>query len=76
MENQEQEFRQRVALLMEALGQLPPDAMTLSALFDVAVSATISVTFDPSAARLMFDARMREYECQWGPVSRSFRRKH
>ena len=70
MKSPEQEFTQRAALLTEALGQLPADAMTLSALFDVAVSAAISVTFDPSTARLMFEARIREYERRWGPASR------
>ena len=76
MENEEEEFRKRLALLREALGELPPDMTTLSALFDVAVSAAISVTFDPSAARLIFEARMKEYECHWRPASRSFRQRH
>ena len=76
MENREQEFRQRAALLMEALGRLPPDAVTLSALFDVAVSAAIAVTFDPSTARLMFEAKIREYEHHWGPASRNVRLSH
>jgi hypothetical protein len=70
MEKQEQELRERAALLMEALGRLPPDAVTLSALFDVAVSAAVAVTFDPSTARLMFEDKMREYECYSGSTSR------
>jgi hypothetical protein len=76
MENQEREFRQRAALLMEALRQLPPDAMTLSALFDVAVSAAIAVTLDPSSARLMFEAKLQEYECRCVPGPANVRLRH
>lgn len=76
MENQEQELRERAALLMEALGRLPPDAVTLSALFDVAVSAAVALTFDPSAAGLLFAAKLREFECKWGPVARGLRPSH
>jgi hypothetical protein len=66
MDNNEHEFKQRAAFLAEALNQLPPDAVTLSALFDLAVSATIAVAFDPSAARLLFENAMREYRCNCG----------
>ena len=61
-ENTEEEFRQRAAILAEALQRLPPDAVTLSALFEVAVSAAIAVTLDPSTARVFFEARCQEYE--------------
>ena len=76
LESQAQEFGQRTALLRETLGQLPPDAVTLSALFDVAISAAVAITFDPSTARLMFEAKMMEYECHWGPASPAFARSH
>jgi hypothetical protein len=66
MDNKEQELKHRAAFLAEALSQLPPDAVTLSALFDLAVSATIAVAFDPSAARLFFENAMREYHCSCG----------
>lgn len=56
-ERQEAEFKQRAALLTEALGHLPPDAVTLSALIDVAVSTAFALTLDPSTARMMLEAR-------------------
>ena len=54
----EHEFRVRAAVLADALSQLPSDALTLAVLFDLAVSATIAVTLDPSVARLLFEARV------------------
>jgi hypothetical protein len=65
----EQEFTQRAAVLADALSQLPSDALTLSVLFELAVSATIAVTFDPSVARLLCEAKCREYECRMGTVA-------
>jgi hypothetical protein len=72
----EQEFAQRAAVLADALGQLPSDALTLSVLFELAVSATIAVTLDPSVARLLFEAKCREYECRLGGVVRHTRMSH
>jgi hypothetical protein len=72
----QEEFRQRTAMLLDAIGQLPTDSVTLSALIDVAVSTVLTVTLDPSAARIMFDARLRDYEGQWGPPSRRLRLSH
>jgi hypothetical protein len=66
MDNKEQEFKQRAAFLADALSQLPPDAVTLSALCDLAVSGTIAVALDPSTARLLFENAMREYHCNCG----------
>jgi len=76
MEDMDHEFARRATLLAEAVVQLPPDSVTLSALFDVAVSAAIALTFDPSTASLMFAAKLREYECKWGPVARGLRPSH
>ncbi len=76
MDNKEQELKQRAAFLAEALSQLPPDAVTLSALFDLAVSATIAVAFDPSAARLLFENAMREYHCNCGTTTPGQRLRH
>ena len=62
---QEDDFKQRSAKLMDALGHLPQDGVTVSALIDVAVSTALVVTLDPSAARVMFETRMRDYERHW-----------
>jgi hypothetical protein len=75
-EDTQRECRRRIALLAEALSQLPPDAITLSAMFDLAVSAAIAVTFDLSTARLLFEAKYREYECRCGAVAHRPRIAH
>ena len=76
MNNKEQEFKQRAAFLAEALSQLPPDAVTLSALIDLAVSAAVAVTFDLSSARVLFEASCREYECKFSYVPWPPRLRH
>lgn len=76
MDNKEQELKQRAAFLAEALSQLPPDAVTLSALFDLAVSATIAVTIDQSAPRVLFENAMREYHCSCGTPPPTQRLRH
>jgi hypothetical protein len=70
MEKRTQELLKRAAFLAAAIEQLPSDAITVAALFDEAVSTAIAVTFDPAAARIMFEARMVEYECKWSAVGR------
>ena len=76
MEYEDPELARRAALLGEALGQLPPDAVTLAALFDLAVSAAVALTFDPLTARLLFAARLQEYECKWGVAARGSTKSH
>ena len=68
MEKKNEEFARRASLLAEAVGQLPADAMTVSALIDVAISAAIAVMVDPSAARSLFEAKVEEYERHWGGI--------
>jgi hypothetical protein len=75
-ETAEQAFRQRAAFLAEALSQFPADAVALSALFDLAVSAAVAVTFDPSTARLLFEANCQEYECMLHAGARQPRVTH
>jgi hypothetical protein len=72
----EQEITQRAAVLADALRKLPSDALTLSILFELAVSATIAVTFEPSVARLLCETKCREYECRLGAVARHARMNH
>lgn len=67
---QQDDFKQRSAKLMDALGHLPQDGVTVSALIDIAVSTALVVTLDPSAAREMFEARMRDYERHWATSQR------
>ena len=65
MAQKDQDFVDRATLLAEAVGRLPPDDVTVSALFEVAVSAAIAVMSDPSVARVLFESRIEEYERHW-----------
>jgi hypothetical protein len=64
-DDRREDLPRRAAVLAQALGQLPPDAVTLEALFHVAVSAAVAVTLDPLVARMLFEAKLAEYQSRW-----------